>query len=219
MKHTLLICMLISGTLHAQYTHFVAAGSGVFHPEFLVVEAGDTVQLQLADDHTFTEVSASTFRAGGVEPNGGIRIGDGFGQGYRTIGHTYTAIDADQARIVFADPGDFYFVSEGHNRAVAKMHIVVIPAAHTGLSGTVDQIRPHVFPNPANDQVRFGAHMHIDMMSVEVFDESGRHVLQAVVRGGEPMSVVELPAGLYVLRLTDGLSKVYGVERLRIERN
>ena len=75
-----------------------------------------------------------------------------------------------------------------------------------------------MFPNPADDHVRFAAHEHLDMMSVEAFDQSGRRVLEAVVRGNEPLNVMALPSGLYTLRLTDGLSTVYGVERLVINR-
>lgn len=212
MKNLLLLCLLITGAVRAQHTHFVAVENGVFVPELLVVEAGDRIALNLTDGQTFTEVSAATFRAGGTVPNGGIRIGDG-------LGHDFNGTDADQALVTLNDPGDLYFVSEGPNRAAAKMHIVVIPATNTGVSPSPDRMRPRIFPNPANDQVRFAAHQHLPMMSVEAFDESGRRVLESVVRGGEPLNVLVLPAGYYTLRLTDGMSTVYGIERLVIERS
>lgn len=210
-KHILPILFLFAGTLQAQYTHDLLITNDLFMPEFLVVEAGDSIALQLTTDHTLTEVSPATFRANGIVPNGGIRIGAG-------LGHGYQGVDADRTTFTINDPGDYYFVSEGSSGTMAKMHIVVIPATHTGIAASVDQRRPTVFPNPADDLVRFGAHGHLDMMTVEAFDQSGRRVMEKVVRGNEPLSVLSLPPGLYTLRLSDGLSTVYGVERLVIDR-
>ncbi len=210
-KHILPILLLFAGTLQAQYTHDLVIKNDLFMPEFLVVEAGDSIALQLTADHTLTEVSPATFRANGTVPNGGIRIGAG-------LGHGFNGVDADHTTFTISDPGDYYFVSEGRNGTMAKMQLVVIPATNTGVSASADVRRPVVFPNPADDLVRFGAHGHLDMMTVEAFDQSGRRVLESVVRGNEPLNVLSLPPGLYTMRLSDGLSTVYGVERLLIDR-
>jgi plastocyanin len=213
MKHILAILILLLGATMtlAQRTYTLSVDNDAFFPEFLVVEAGDPIELRLTGDHTLTEVDAGTFRSGGTVPNGGIRIGRG-------IGYGFTGVDSDETTFTLHDPGNYYFVSEGRNGSVAKARIVVIASTHTGFSEAVDQFRPVVFPNPADDHVRFAAHEHLDMMSVEVYDQSGRLVHSAVVRGSEPMYVTKLPSGLYTLRLTDGMSAVYGVERLVINR-
>ncbi len=210
-KHIIPLLFLGVGSLHAQHTHDLVIENDLFLPELLVVEAGDTIALRLTDDHTLTEVTAATFRANGIVPNGGIRIGAGLGYGFN-------GADADETLFTLNDPGDHFFISEGRNGTMAKMQITVIPAAHTGISASVDQMRPGVFPNPADDQVRFGAHAHLDMLTVEAFDQSGRRVMESVVRGNEPLNVMALPPGLYTIRLSDGLSTVYGVERLLIDR-
>lgn len=203
--------LFAAGSLSAQHTHRISVVNDVFDPEFLVVEAGDAIEVLLTGRHTFTQVSPGTFRANGAVPNGGIRMGHGLGYGY-------TGVEGNEATITLRDTGDHYFVSEGGTGAVAKARIVVIPAANTGVSATADQARPLMFPNPANDHVRFRAHEHLDMMSVEVFDQSGRRVLESVVRGNEPLNLMSLSSGHYTIRLTDGMSTVYGVERLVINR-
>lgn len=210
-KHMLPILVLFAGTLQAQNTHDLEVKNDQFMPEFLVVEAGDSIALQLTAGHTLTEVSAATFRANGIVPNGGLRIGAG-------LGHGFQGTDADRTTFTLNEPGDHYFVSEGTSGAPAKTHILVIPSKNTGITATVDRSKPTVFPNPADDQVRFGAHGHLEMMTVEAFDQGGRRVLHSVVRGNEPLNLRSLPQGLYTLRLSDGLSTVYGVERLVIDR-
>lgn len=205
------LLLFTTGSLFAQHTHRISVVNDVFDPEFLVVEAGDPIEVLLNGRHTLTQVSAGTFRANGAVPNGGIRIGPGLGYGY-------TAVEGNETTITLRDTGDHYFVSEGGTGVVAKARIVVIPAANTGIGAATDQARPLMFPNPANDHVRFRAHEHLDMMSVEVFDQSGRRVLESVVRGNEPLNVMGLSVGHYTIRLTDGMSTVYGVERLIIDR-
>lgn len=208
-KQMLPLLFLFGGTLQAQYTHDVVMRNDLFMPELLVVEAGDSIALQLTGGHTLTEVSPATFRANGIVSNGGIRIGAGV---------DHTGVDADRATFSITDPGEYFFVSEGPGATIPKMRIVVIPATHTGVSASVDQRRPVVFPNPADDVVRFPAHAHLDMIVAEAFDRSGRRVLERVVRGNEPLNVVSLPPGLYTMRLSDGLNTVYGVEQLLIDR-
>lgn len=205
-RHITLPLLFIAITLHAQHTYELTLENGVFHPEFMVVEAGDRIDVRLTDGHTLTEVSAATFRAGGKLSNGGIHIGAG------------TTHDGDHASFHLDEPGDHYFVSEGRNGAVAKTHIVVIPSSDTGFSPPPDRERPRIFPNPADDQVRFGGLEHLDILVVEAFDQSGRLVMREVVRGGEPMNLMALPPGLYTLRLTDGMAMIFGAERLLINR-
>ncbi len=208
MKHIILFStMLLAVTLHAQHTHQLVIENDLFLPEFLVVQAADPIALQLTGDHTLTEVSAQTFRAGGIVPNGGIHIGFG------------TTYDTDATTFTIKDPGEYYFVSEGRTGSVAKTQIVVIDADHTGISAAVDQTTPTIYPNPADDQVRFGGLEAMDMVSVEAYDQGGRLVLAEVVRGGAPLNIMSLPSGYYTLRLTDGMSTVYGIERLVINRN
>lgn len=208
MKHFILISlMLATGTLFAQHSHQITLENEVFYPEFLVVEAGDPIEVKIYGEHTLTEVSAGTFRAGGTNSNGGVHIGHG------------TAIDNDEATFTLDSPGEYFFVSEGRNTVIAKLHIVVITASNTGISASADQFQPKMFPNPADDQVRFPAHAHLDMMTVQAFDQAGRLVLQDVIRGNEPLNLMSLPSGHYTLRLTDGMSAVYGVERFVINRD
>lgn len=207
MKHMILLpAMLTAAFALAQQAHHITLEKDVFHPEFLVVEAGDPISVSIHGAHTLTEVSATTFRAGGITPNGGIHIGAG------------TALDHDSATFSLNETGEYYFISEGHNAPQAKLHIVVISATNTGITANVDATMPAMFPNPADDHVRFPAHEHLDMMSVEAFDQSGRLVLQAVVRGNEPLNLMSLPSGHYTLRLTDGMSTVFSTERLIINR-
>lgn len=210
-KHMLPILFLLAGTLQAQITHDLGIRNDQFVPEVLVVEAGDSIALELTDGHTLTEVSPATFRANGIVPNGGIRIGAG-------LGHAFHGTDADRTTFTLNVPGDHYFVSEGPSGTVAKTKIVVIPTKNTGITASVDRSKPTIFPNPADEQIRFGAHAHLDMMTVEAFDQSGRRVLHDLVRGNEPLNVQSLPQGLYTVRLSDGSSTVYGVERLVIDR-
>jgi plastocyanin len=208
MKNLMLFtCLLAAGTVMSQQTHRLAVENDVFTPEFLVVEAGDPIELWLSGHHTLTQVTAATFRSGGHIPNGGLHIGTG------------TAFDGELTTFSLRDPGEYYFVSEGSQDGSAKTKIIVIGSSNTGISSPPDQHGPRVYPNPADDQVRFAAHEHLDMMSVQAFDQGGRLVLQAVIRGNEPLNIMALPSGLYTLRLTDGMSKVYGVERLVINRD
>lgn len=212
MKHVIFPLFLFAAApLSAQYTHQLAVVNDVFEPQFLVVEAGDPIELRLTGSHTLTQVSAATFHANGAVPNGGLRIGHGLGYGF-------TGVDANETTFTLRDTGSYYFVSEGPTGAIAKARIEVIAPGNTGVGAAIDQTKPQVYPNPAYDQVRFKAHEHLDMMSVEVFDEAGRRVLESVVRGNEPLSVMNLPAGYYTIRLTDGMSRIYGVERLVIEK-
>jgi plastocyanin len=208
MKNLMLFpLMLAAGSLFAQHTHQLVLQNDVFYPEFLVIEAGDPIELQLTGGHTLTEVSSGTFRAGGIVPNGGIHIGLG------------TAHDGERTSFTINEPGDYYFVSEARNAPLAKTRITVLASANTGVTADADQFSPVVYPNPADDQVRFAAHEHLEMMSVEAFDQSGRLVLKDVVRGNEPLNIMALPSGHYTLRLTDGMSVVYGVERLIVNRD
>ncbi len=207
----LLALSFLGGTLQAQVAHQLTVRNDLFDPEFLVVEAGDTIDVRLTGPHTFTEVSAATFRANGVASHGGIRLGPGQARGAH-------GSEADEGVVVLAEPGEHYFVSEAHGAVGTRMRVVVLPARNTGLSAAVDRSRPLLFPNPANDQVRFGAHGHLDMMTVEVFDPGGRRVLHTTVRGNQPLDLYALPSGLYTIRLSDGLSTIHGVERLIIER-
>lgn len=210
-SYMLPLLLLAASVVNAQQVHHLTIRNDVFEPEFLVVEAGDPIALQLSGDHTLTQVSAATFRANGAVSNGGVRIGKGLG--YATNG-----ADANEATFTLLDTGDHYFVSEGSKGATAKVRIVVIAADHTGISAAPDQTQPTIFPNPAADQIRFRAHEHLAMMSVEAYDQSGRLVMASVVRGNEPLNLMSLPPGHYLLRMTDGMSKVYGVERLVIDR-
>lgn len=208
MKQILLFSFLMASvSLFSQHSHRLTAANGVFFPEFLVVEAGDPIHVQLTDDHTLTEVSPGTFRAGGIVPNGGIHVGLG------------AAYDGDQATFTLREPGEYFFISEARDAPLAKMRITVLPASNTAVTPTPDQSRPVIYPNPADDQIRFAAHEHLAMISVEAFDQSGRLVLQEVIRGNEPLNILSLPSGYYTLRLTDGLSVVYGVERLIVNRD
>ena len=136
MKHLFLFLftMLVSTLTGAQQRYSITINNGFFQPEYLVVEAGDEIEVLLTEDHTFTEVDAGTFRSGGVVPNGGIRIGRG-------IGYGFTGTGSDETIVTLHDTGDYFFVSEGRNGAVAKMHIVVIPSTHTGVSEAVDEFR------------------------------------------------------------------------------
>ncbi len=207
MKHIILLSsMLAAGTLVAQQSHQITLQNEVFYPEFLVVEARDRIEVRIHGDHTLTEVSAGTFVAGGTNPNGGVHIGH------------RTATDNDAATFTLDQPGEYFFISEGRNTAAAKMQIVVITASNTGISANADQFQPQMFPNPADDHVRFPAHAHLDMMTVQAFDQAGRMVLQEVIRGNEPLNLMALPSGHYTLRLTDGMSTVYGTERLVVNR-
>jgi len=208
MKQIILLSfLLVPATLFAQHTHRLVIENNVFIPEFLVVEAGDPIELQLVGGHTLTEVSSETFRAGGAVSNGGIHIGLG------------TSFDAGHTTFTIREPGEYYFVSEKGNSGSVKTRITVLTSSNTGVAPDPDQYRPVPYPNPADDQVRFAAHENVDMMSVQAFDHGGRLVLQAVVRGNSPLNVLSLPPGLYTFRLTDGMSTVYGVERLVISRN
>ncbi len=208
MKQIILFAFILTGSaLFAQHTHHLTLQNDVFYPEFLVVEAGDPIALQLTEDHTLTEVSSGTFRAGGITPNGGIHIGFG------------TSFDNDRNPFTINEPGEYYFVSEGRDAVLAKTRITVLASSNTGVTPDPDQFHPVVYPNPADDQVRFAAHEHLEMISVEAYDQSGRLVLKDVVRGNEPLSVMAWPAGHYSLRLTDGMSTVYGIERLVINRD
>jgi len=207
MKHAIILPLLFTAiALHAQHTHELVLENGVFNPEYLVVEAGDPIEVRLTQGHTITEVSPGTFRAGGLRSNGGVHIGAG------------TTHDGDHTVFHLDEPGDYYFVSEGRNGAVAKTHIVVLAAGNTGITPHPDRERPRIFPNPADDHVRFGGLEELDVLVVQVFDQGGRLVMQEVVRGGGPMNLMGLPSGHYTLRLTDGMSMVYGTERLVINR-
>lgn len=212
MKHYILTLLVsASGSLAAQHTHRLSVVNDVFDPEFLVVEAGDPIEVRLTGPHTLTEVSPATFRANGMVSNGGIRIGPGLGYGFN-------GTDADEITITLQDTGDYYFVSEGASGVAAKAKVIVINSTNTGVGAAVDRSRPLIFPNPANDHVRFAAYEHLDMMTVEAFDQSGRRVLESVLRGNEPLNVLNLPPGHYTLRLSDGMSTIHGVERLVIDR-
>lgn len=216
MRYASFLLFLFSGmALNAQQQHTISTVNGLFEPDVLVVQAGDEVLVQLTGPHTFTEVSANTFRVGGHVNNGGIDIGH-TNKGGIEIGQN-TAYDGNEVLVTFSEPGTYHFVSRAASEAT-KALVVVLPSENTGIAAVPHERRPLIFPNPATDHVRLAPYADQDLQTVEVFDGSAALVMRTVVRRNEPLSVQDLVAGLYTVRITDGLGNMLGSEQLIIER-
>lgn len=212
MEKTLIAIMLLTALpLHAQRTHGLVLVEDRFEPEILVMEAGDRIDLVLSGAPGFVEVNAAEVHTGAEVLAEGIEVVGGIGAGSADT-------DALGTILVLNDPGTRYFKSDAPAGGQATVKVIVLPGNDTGVGASVNSLQPKPFPNPADDQVRFAGQFDRPFMVVEVFDSSGRRVMQTTVRSDEPMNVSSLQTGHYTLRLSDGLSTVYGVERLVIDR-
>ncbi len=61
-----------------------------------------------------------------------------------------------------------------------------------------------LYPNPANDEVRFGGEDSKHRLTVTIWDMSGRMAVQSYTYLHQPVSIRDLPAGLYQVEVQDG---------------
>ena len=65
-----------------------------------------------------------------------------------------------------------------------------------------------VFPNPATDLVTFNLNVFANYFTIEIFDYLGRKMINQKLQNNLPVSVQNLPGGLYFYKLNDG-KKLY----------
>jgi hypothetical protein len=126
---------------------------------------------------------------GTLEPSESVDVVLTFSAGAREVG-TYTAA----LQVIEAETGA----------------VVEVPLTLEGTEGTATEEGPEtepeavlaVYPNPARD--RFTVETEASAEAVSVYDVVGRVVLRVpVVNGRAEVSVVGLPAGVYVVRAGD----------------
>lgn len=74
-----------------------------------------------------------------------------------------------------------------------------------------------IYPNPATDVVRL--RIDCDMPhTIELVDPTGRRVLVQRYQRDEPIPVVNLAEGLYMLRALDNKGRAFAQQRLIVQR-
>jgi len=153
-----------------------------FNPNLLTVLAGTEITITLGGNHTFTQVSEATWNANQSTPlPGGFNFNAGTHQLTLTV------------------PGTYYYVCIPHASTGMKGRIVV--EVNTAVADQDQAPQVLVFPNPAD---RFliveGA---VGGAVAQLFDAQGRELLRQLLAADGRLDVAAVPAGAYVLRMTD----------------
>lgn len=178
---TLAASLLLLAAFTAQ-SQVINQSNFSFNPNLLTVLAGTQITINIGATHTFTQVSEATWNANGNTPLGG---GFNFNSGTHQL--TLTA------------PGTYYYVCVPHANMGMKGRIVV--EVNTDVTDAEPAPQVLVFPNPAD---RFliveGA---VGGAVAQLFDAQGRELLRQLLAADGRLDVAAVPAGAYVLRMTD----------------
>ncbi|HUP13581.1 MAG TPA: T9SS type A sorting domain-containing protein [Niastella sp.] len=192
MKKILLASTFCLGIFASKATvHTVMSTSSfTFTPPTVNANVGDTVVFILTSPHTATEVSFSTWTAGGSTPlSGGFNFNS----------------SSPLPAVKMTAPGTRYFVCQPHASMGMKGQINV-----TGGSNVVEQntgFLMSLYPNPATDLINLnisGAENEVVSISVvnllgsKVIDLGGKQTLS---NGVKHIDISALPKGVYFLNI------------------
>lgn len=178
---TLAASLLLLAAFTAQ-SQVINQSNFSFNPNLLTVQAGTEITINIGAPHTFTEVSEATWNANGNTPLGG-----GFN------------FNAGTHQLTLTVPGTYYYVCVPHANMGMKGRIVVEVNTDVADAEPVPQVL--VFPNPADRFLIVEGAMGGAV--VQLFDAQGRQVLRQLMATDGRLDVAAVPAGAYVLRMTD----------------
>ncbi|MEO8068322.1 MAG: T9SS type A sorting domain-containing protein [Flavobacteriales bacterium] len=199
----LLACAAL--TMQAQTTHEIQVVDDEFLPPTLTIELGDAIHLNFIDaQHTFTQVTQATWMANDDTPMPG---GFAYGVGTSNPGTDFTFTPTTL--------GTSYYICEFHVDMGMKGTFTVVDA--TGIGETAGTTRYSLGPNPANDQLSV-LQKGAPPLVISFFDATGKLYRSATMSGGIPLSIADLPNGIYFLELRDTDMLLLGTQRLVVTR-
>lgn len=171
----------------------IATQGFTFNPSVLTVTAGTAISLNIGGQHTMTEVDEATWNANGTTWNGGFNFDGGT--------HTLT-LDL---------PGTYYYVCVPHASMGMKGRIIV--ESNTGVQGPIGPAPVKAYPNPASTELNITVSAPAQ---AELFDATGRLVLQRTLNGRDRLPITEVPQGTYLVRLLDLEGRLLGTQQVSI---
>ncbi len=197
MRTSLLVATtLLALGASAQTTHQLANQGLTFNPAVLTIEAGDSIHLVLSSPHTCTQVSQATWNANGNTPNGGFNFSAGT--------HTFA----------LSVPGTYYYVCIPHASSGMKGQIIVL--GPNSMEDTQANGLQRLFPNPASTFVLIDASMAMPGNSLVIYDLKGEKAMQVASLTSPTVNVGRLPAGTYLMVVSNDQGDILTKDRLVI---
>ena len=178
MKHfTTALLLAFATTAHAQTTYELTNVGTTFDPPVINMVVGDSIHLVLPQPHTCTQVDEGTWMDNENTPNGGFNFPSGE--------HTF----------VLDVPGTYFYVCTPHaNMGMKGQFIVSIDMAVPERS---TETLPHLYPDPASQQVTFAGVKAGS--SISVYAITGQMAMQTTASANSTMDVSGLDVGTYVV--------------------
>jgi plastocyanin len=192
------IALLISGFAHGASVTIINSGF-TFSPANISINAGDTVNFELAGIHNAVEVSESTWNSNGSTPLPGFSTPFGGGQ--------ITGLTA----------GVHYYVCAPHASLGMKGKIIVNSIA--GINDMTDGgAKIKIYPNPTSGKFTLQISEPFDPPSgLEIFNILGEKVYDFQGLNSQNSNEIDLtsvPDGIYFIRINDR-KKIYTAELIK----
>jgi subtilisin-like proprotein convertase family protein len=166
--------------------------------------------LQLSSEQTFTIRSSTSL---GILEKGGLSM---------NIGSQFTQQDIDQGLISYSNSlneaaTDFFTVDiTNNNGGWLPNQMIEISIQNTLSNDAFDNTHFQIVPNPTSNVI-FIKGMKNSEVIVTVFDLQGRKITSKLIRDQEPISLIGLQDGMYVIQISDG--DVYKTEKIILKKN
>jgi plastocyanin len=198
--------MMLAIAGQAQVTHELAVEDDQFNPSTLTINAGDHVHIlwdnSVVNDHSFTQVSQSTWNVNGSTPLPG---GFDFGVGTATPGTEFT----------ITPTATVWYVCSFH--ASMGMKGVINVVGGSGIEEPAAQDLFHLAPNPATANVTVLAPT-ADPVIVRLLDGSGRVSTTVELSGVRTLDLLQLAEGMYVVEFRTMQGVLLSRQRLAVVR-
>lgn len=188
MKKTLLFGGALVCSIAVYATQHIVTNSGfTFSPAAITINEGDTVVFTIASQHIVREVSETTWDA-----NDNTALAGGF------------STPAGGGEVV-PDAGMHYYVCVPHASMGMKGTINVLSAA--GLNNLL-AAEINFFPNPAREVINVIV-PGTEKTDIRLSNLAGQDLLLKEGQAGiiETISVADLPRGLYILTINNGVAE------------
>lgn len=173
--------LLCSSFVCAQTSHEVTVSNFAFSPASLTINAGDTVRWTNSEGFHNVNGTEATF------PDNP----QSFGNSLAAATWVY--------EFVFTESGAYQYRCDQHPATMTGQIVV------EGVSSTRDQPAADVlsfYPNPTAGMLYWTPRKNYrSNTSLQIFDITGRVVVQSVLIDGSPIDISVLPAGLYTYQL------------------
>ena len=206
MKHAAAFLLTaLAATTQAQVTHELQVEDDEFNPSTLTINAGDHVHIlwdnSVVNDHTFTQVAASTWNV-----NGSTLLPGGYelGVGTPSPGTEFTITPA----------ATVWYVCAFH--ASMGMKGVINVVGTSGVEEASAQALYQLAPNPASDVVRILA-PDMNALNVRFTDATGRLCLNAPPSSERTIDATALNNGMYVVEFRDAHGVLLSRRQLVVE--